>query len=65
MDAQMKVANHVLEYRREQEAKLATGHHKCGEPLALGDVCTMNLTVLKVGRTRYALCTLVRPLRVM
>lgn len=44
----MKVANHVLEYRREQEAKLATGHHKCGEPLALGDVCTMNLTVLKV-----------------
>ena len=46
----MKVANHVLEYRREQEAKLSHGHsHGCGKPLELGDVCTMNLTMLKAG----------------
>jgi len=45
----MKVANHVLEYRRQQEELLSHGHHKCGEPLALGDVCTMNLTMLKAG----------------
>lgn len=46
---QMKVANHVLEYRRQQQEKLAHGKHKCGEPLMLGDVCTMNLTMLKAG----------------
>eukprot|EP01112_Ceratiomyxa_fruticulosa_P009736 TRINITY_DN2551_c0_g1_i2.p1 TRINITY_DN2551_c0_g1~~TRINITY_DN2551_c0_g1_i2.p1 ORF type:complete len:426 (+),score=98.35 TRINITY_DN2551_c0_g1_i2:60-1280(+) len=43
----MKVVNNMLAFRQEQFDTLHKGQHECGKKL--GDVTTLNLTVLKAG----------------
>jgi len=56
MSKLIRVVNRLLEFRAEEEARLvAAAHagHTCnhGDPLTLGDVTTVNLTMLKGGVT--------------
>ncbi|EGG24895.1 N-acyl-L-amino-acid amidohydrolase [Cavenderia fasciculata] len=43
----MRTINKMLQFRHDQFTDLHKGHHECGKKL--GDVTTLNLTVLKAG----------------
>ncbi|GAM27570.1 hypothetical protein SAMD00019534_107460, partial [Acytostelium subglobosum LB1] len=43
----MRTINKMLQFRQDQFNELHRGHHECGKKL--GDVTTLNLTVLKAG----------------
>lgn len=45
----MSTVHDMLEYREKMYNHLKHDHHECGKPLALGDVVSLNLTMLKAG----------------
>jgi hypothetical protein len=51
----MRSIQHFLQFREKQETLLNNSHHGCkhaiNEKLELGDVITLNLTMLKSGVT--------------
>jgi hypothetical protein len=53
----MKMINALLEYRDSEEFKFENITDSKGNPLTLGDVTTLNLTMLKVRLMFWILCT--------